>query len=80
MMNTIEIKPSVSEPVLVIWEKFTLKPSDSDSDFFESGGDSLSAINMIVEIQKLFPVEISLEGFMRNPTLEFLLNAVQNNK
>lgn len=58
--------------ILELWEKFTLKSADVNCDFFDSGGDSLGAINMIVEIQKLHGVEISVEKFMRTPTLAFL--------
>ncbi len=60
------------QTILPIWQKFTLKLADPTVDFFDSGGDSLGAINMIVEIQKHFTIDISLEKFMRNPTLQFL--------
>ncbi len=60
------------------WEKYTLQAADLQTDFFESGGDSLSAINMIVELQKNFSIEISLEQFMRTPTLIFLLSKTKS--
>lgn len=62
--------------ILPIWEKFTLSPMEKTVDFFDSGGDSLGAVNMIVEIQKHFKVDISLEKFMRNPTFDFLIGVI----
>lgn len=72
------LKTSISpeQLILSLWKKYTLLPFDSTVDFFESGGDSLSAIHMIVEIQKTYKVDISLENFMRTPTIQFLLGAV----
>lgn len=67
-----------TKKILYFWEKYTLQPADLKLDFFESGGDSLSAINMIFEIQKLYQIEISLESFMRNPTLQYLLDNICN--
>lgn len=58
--------------ILLLWEKYTLQPADESVDFFESGGDSLGAINLIIELQKLYRVEINLENFMRNPNIGFL--------
>lgn len=63
-----------------LWEKFTLQPLQYEVDFFESGGDSLSAINMIVEIKKLFSIEISLEKFMKNPFISCLIETIQESK
>lgn len=62
----------MKEALPELWERFTLQKTNPDIDFFESGGDSLSAINLIVELQKKFSVDVSLENFMRNPTLGFL--------
>lgn len=65
---------TTNEKIIVpIWEKFTLRSMDRTVDFFDSGGDSLGAVSMIVEIQQHFKVDISLEKFMRSPTLDFLL-------
>ena len=67
-----------SEKIITLWTKYTLLSPSLEVDFFESGGDSLSAINMIVEFQKMFGVEISLENFMRNPSINFLLKTIEN--
>lgn len=58
--------------IINLWEKYTLQKVNPDIDFFESGGDSLSAINLIVEVQKIYSVDISVEKFMLNPSISFL--------
>lgn len=63
--------------ILAIWEKYTFKKADETCDFFDAGGDSLGAINLIVEIQKQYNIDISVEKFMRNPTLSFLLDVTK---
>lgn len=77
-MTILEKEVSNNKKLLSLWEQHTLQPANIEVDFFESGGDSLSAIKMIVEIQKLYNVDISLESFMRNPTVLFLFENIQN--
>ncbi len=60
------------QAIISLWRKYTIQTDSLDADFFECGGDSLSAINLIVELQKSFQVEVSLENFLRNPTMQFL--------
>lgn len=62
----------MNQEFLSLWERYTLQKADAQTDFFESGGDSLSAINLIVELQKKFAIDVSLESFLRNPTIPFL--------
>jgi acyl carrier protein len=78
-MNAIEKEVLYSQSILQLWKKYTLVNDDFNADFFDSGGDSLSAINMIVDLQKICHIEISLEQFMRNPTRQFLLDIIQKN-
>jgi len=68
----------MNKELVKLWEKYTLQQANPNIDFFESGGDSLSAINLIVELQKQYPIDVSLEKFMRNPTIDFLQQATNN--
>ena len=80
-MNTaVSLPIADNDKIIFLWEKYTLQPANKNSDFFESGGDSLAAINLIVEVQKLYNVEISLESFMRSPTIQFLYEKIKDNK
>lgn len=61
------------DKLIELWKKYTIPPFSFEKDFFQSGGDSLSAINLIVDIQNTFATRISLEAFMRNPTIQYLI-------
>ena len=59
-----------------LWDKFTLKLDSRELDFFDAGGDSLSAINMIVEVQNEYGIQLSLEKFMSDPYLAALQDMI----
>ncbi|HTB98141.1 MAG TPA: AMP-binding protein [Terracidiphilus sp.] len=50
-----------------------------DEDFFEAGGDSLAAVNMLAEIDERFGVETSAlaASFLDQPTLDHLTDLVR---
>ncbi|BCJ96173.1 hypothetical protein acsn021_37420 [Anaerocolumna cellulosilytica] len=63
---------SLREKTLVtIWEK-TLKVTGIGimDDFFELGGDSLKAINMVANVRKEISIQIPLSDFFKNPTIK----------
>ena len=70
----------LEKQLLLLWKKYTLETPNLEADFFESGGDSLAAINFIVDLRKIFHVDISLENFMRNPTITFLMGCINTVK
>ncbi|MCL5065279.1 MAG: condensation domain-containing protein, partial [Firmicutes bacterium] len=61
-----------------IWSR-TLNVQDVDlSDhFFEVGGNSLKAVEMIMQIQVCFQVEISLRNFMEHPLFQDVVDFVE---
>jgi acyl carrier protein len=70
----------LEKQLLPLWKKYTLEAPNLKTDFFESGGDSLAAINFIVDLRKIVQVDISLENFMRNPTIPFLMEYINTVK
>ena len=44
----------------------------ADDDFFERGGDSLSAVAMVLEVEKAFDVKISAQSIWETPRLQDL--------
>lgn len=76
MYGALNLSRKDKDDIISLWKKYTLQAVDENVDFFESGGDSLAAINLIIEIQKLYNVEINLENFMRNPNISFLYNII----
>ena len=55
------------------------KVSIKDS-FFDLGGDSLSAINLCVEIQSQFNTQLFVKDILEHPTIEEISDIISNNK
>ena len=67
---------TVTSYLLGLWTEILHKDVGTTDDFFEVGGDSLSAIRMIVEVQKTYKVEIEMETFFEVPSVERLANLI----
>ncbi len=56
--------------VAEIWsELLGRQPSDRDANFFASGGDSLSAIRLVAEIEKRTDARMSFDTVFQAPTV-----------
>lgn len=56
-----------------IWEKVLgIQPIGVLDNFFEVGGDSLLAVRLCAQIEKIFPVKLSLANLFQAPTVEQL--------
>jgi acyl carrier protein len=59
-----------SAKILLIFAEFLPdKPINEDSNFFELGGDSLSAALALIKVEEQFGVKVSHECFYRSPTV-----------
>jgi amino acid adenylation domain-containing protein/thioester reductase-like protein len=63
-----------------IWENITGKVLDLRASFFESGGDSISAINLLCEIEESFGLNINVQSFLKNPTLINLYSLINGSE
>lgn len=70
---------TASEELLVsMWQQsFGIDPIGVKDDFFELGGNSLSAISMIGKIYKETGVQVSLTEFFAHPTIEAVARALE---
>ena len=69
------------EIVYNIWKKLLSKEFIAENeDFFQAGGHSLKAIQVITEIIKTFHIEIPLCLFYDNMTLQKMCNFIAQNK
>jgi len=55
-------------------------PVSIDSNFFDIGGHSLSAVKMIAQIKNIFGCEIPLASLFQSPTIEQLANVIRSNE
>jgi len=61
-----------------IWRNILgIEPIGTQDNFLELGGDSLKAISVVTRIHKQLKVEIPLETFFRNPTLQGLAEYIE---
>lgn len=67
----------VSNAIRSIWESLLeCKVNDNHSDFFEVGGNSLSAIQVLTRIWEIFAVEIDAIEFYGDPTIQGLAKKI----
>jgi acyl carrier protein len=59
-----------------LWAKLLGKEVGINDDFFDAGGSSLAGINMIIEVQSTYHVELDVEAFFEEPTIARLASAV----
>jgi len=65
------------EKLVSIWkEVLKITSPGIDDNFFESGGHSLTAMQIISRIHKEFHVEISISTFSENPNIRSLSNVI----
>ena len=72
LLRALNADPGCLESLLVsLWCRILrVDRADPDDDFFQSGGDSLSAARFIAQAQRLFPgAELTLQTFFRTPTI-----------
>jgi acyl carrier protein len=66
----------ISSYLMGLWAQILRRDVGPNDDFFDVGGDSLTAVRMIVEVQKAYHVEIELETFFEAPSVEKLASLI----
>jgi amino acid adenylation domain-containing protein len=71
----------VQKTLTGIWKDLLgITPATLDSDFFESGGNSLLATSLVFKIQRAFSVGLPFSIFKKYTTVGSLANWIENNK
>lgn len=72
--------PLEYKPLIKIWQNVLSVDSihDVNSDFFELGGGSLRALELIVEIDKALHKKITIKEFMKNSTVKSLYDLLES--
>jgi acyl-coenzyme A synthetase/AMP-(fatty) acid ligase/acyl carrier protein len=84
-LDSLEIQGEISHSpdtgipafLMAAWQQYATLISD-DTDFFTSGGDSLSAMQLLEAIYDETGIDIDLADFLTEPTLLNLADAVQS--
>ncbi|MBE9222347.1 amino acid adenylation domain-containing protein [Cyanobacterium stanieri LEGE 03274] len=73
-------RDAMEQELAQIWESvLKITPVGIEDDFFELGGNSLSAIALIHDINTAFKTTISLNIFLENSTISCLSNNIKQN-
>lgn len=69
-----------TEQVLAeIWSRVLhIHPIQRNSDFFLLGGDSMSSVLMLLEVEKLLRCQLPMDAPLRTPTLQALAKAIDD--
>lgn len=59
------------------WERILRKPVKSNTNFFTNGGDSLLAMNLVMELEKIFNINLSIVDIFKYPTPRQLLSVIK---
>lgn len=77
-LNYVAPKTQVERQLAEIWMKVLKVNAVGIRDsFYTCGGDSLSTVVMIAEVEKHLNAKIELQGFLKTPTIETLAKYVQ---
>ncbi|MFC5702236.1 condensation domain-containing protein [Cohnella faecalis] len=73
-----ELEVDIEEAVAEAWARVLgVRPGPND-DFFALGGHSLSAVQLIANLQQEFGIELSLSEVFRSPTVASLAEAIRD--
>lgn len=79
--NIISARTESELKVLSVWEEVLQRyPLSMDSNFFESGGNSLAALRLLADIKSAFDVEMSLAHFIETPTVQSMCDYLDADK
>ena len=74
-----EINSEIEKKLLYIWKQvLNNKDIYISSNFFEKGGDSLTAVNLFILIEKQFHVVFPISVLYQNPTIQLLAKEIEN--
>jgi len=71
-------KNEMERTLLTLWEKVLHgRPLGVQDNFFEAGGDSLDAVTILADLEKMVASPVPLFLLTENPTIEMLAQAMQ---
>lgn len=84
--ETAEMNPGIGSEELsplehrmaALWrEALGIEHIRRDDNFFDLGGDSLSALRLVAKIQEIFGVQLGLGAFFKTPTLSQMVEIIE---
>jgi acetyltransferase-like isoleucine patch superfamily enzyme/acyl carrier protein len=76
--NFVSAKTSVEKEVVEIWrELLQAERVGARDDFNALGGDSLSMVTMILQVEERFKTTVPIDSFLKSPTVENLAQLIR---
>jgi amino acid adenylation domain-containing protein len=76
--NYVSSRDAVEQQLTQIWEKLlNFSPIGVEDSFFEIGGDSLAAIDLMLTIEKEFQCRLPITALIQSPTIAGLAQVLQ---
>jgi len=69
-------RQAVKTYLIGLWQRILEKEVGPADDFFQLGGDSMGAIRMVLDIQSTYHVEIDVEEFFVEPSVDRLADII----
>lgn len=64
----------------MIFTNFFQRDVGNEEDIFDLGGNSLTAVQLVSEVNRLFSVDINMERFFQTPCKQTILDQLQGSK
>ncbi|CAM5290069.1 MULTISPECIES: acyl carrier protein [Streptomyces] len=64
--------PTLAEFTALCAEIFGVPELSGDTDFFEAGGDSITAARLVVEVEERWGVQVDMSDVFTTPTVNML--------
>lgn len=79
--SIVPARTELEAQITYFFEKvLKIKPIGVKDNFFDIGGDSLAAIELITYIEEFLNIELNIHTLIQNPTVEKIAVAIQDNK
>jgi len=79
--NIVETHDAVERALITIWEAILgVWPITVQSNFFDLGGDSLTALQMIASVEKAFGIDIPAAKLLQSPSIQQLAAIIREEK
>ena len=67
---------NLEKQIISVWQNILcVDEADMESSFFDCGGDSMAAIELINGLRKI-GIEVDIDSFYSNPTINMLVQKV----
>src|SRR5690606_23073485 len=76
-ISELDAADPIEDILLSLWRQYLPIPVTIDDDFFEAGGNSLMAMNMVAAVRRALKIDLSVSTFFKMPTVAKLAACIK---